>query len=305
MSFRQLLLAAIFAALLLILTIQGAESDLIARRIDWSPLQLTISMARALGDTLYLREHIQGIDPLSPASDLVNGRFSYYAPVVFGRAHGLNSWLVIQNLGSNPAITELWFRSRAECVRSLIADDLHLLPGETRRFDVGRMPGPGFEGSVWIRTSSPVSVAVEHEGLEVRMGYTALPPPPGDSPAVSGPLLYQSNATWDALLTVQNLSSLVNARVQVSFLDEDGQPVTRIVNWICPRGTEFFYVPLPPEPGGTQVRSVRIESQGWWSTHDTEQTVPGVAAVAHLLQYDGPARGVIVDALAYSLLPGK
>jgi len=290
---------------LLILTIQGAESDLVARRIDWSPLQLTISTARALGDIPRLREHFQGTDSLSPADDLLDGHFNYYAPLVFGRVRGLNSWLVIQNLARSPASVELWFRPHAECVRSLIADDLNLLPEETRRFDVGQMPGPGFEGSVWIRTSRPVSVAVEHEGVKVQMGYTALSTPPADSPSISGPLLYQSNATWDAWLTVQNLSSLVKARVQVSLLDEDRQPVTRIVHWICPRGTEFVYVPLPSEPGRPQFRFVRIDSQGWWSQPDPAQAVPGVAAVAHLLHYDGPARRVIVDALAYSLLPGK
>ncbi len=304
MSRKQLLLAAVVAAFLLVPTIRGVASDPGARLPGGSSPGLPLATGYAYAsDIPRVREHLPATDGIGLADALTYDGFGYYAPVVFASARGLDSRLTIQNLDQNQSAVELWFRPRTDCARSLIADNLSLMPAETRRFEVTRMMEPGFEGSVWIRTSRPAAVAIEHLSGDVQMSYNALPSFPGGSPVVSGALLYPRYATWNALLTVQNLSSLANARVRVSFLNSTGRPVTYLVDWICPRGTSLFFVPALDDLGNVQIYSIRIESQDWWAISDPDLTAPDLAAVVHLVRYDGPAREVVVDAIAYSLLP--
>ena len=64
------------------------------------------------------------------------------------------------------------------------------------------------------------------------------------------PLVYRTSYL-DTTLWVQNLSAVVNAKVKVYFLDHSGDVITSIVDWICPRGSQSFFLPVIhnlPEP---------------------------------------------------------
>ena len=76
-----------------------------------------------------------------------------------------------------------------------------------------------------------------------------------------GPLIYSEFQGWDTAIVVQNLSRTTAAKVKVYFLDRSGDIVTTLVDWICPRGSQTFYLPAVAALPGNWVGSVRVESQ--------------------------------------------
>ena len=78
-----------------------------------------------------------------------------------------------------------------------------------------------------------------------------------------GPLIYSEYQGWDTALQVQNLSSTTAAKVKVYFLDRSGDVITTLVDWICPRGSQTFFLPVVAGLPGNWVGSVRVESQEW------------------------------------------
>jgi subtilisin-like proprotein convertase family protein len=75
------------------------------------------------------------------------------------------------------------------------------------------------------------------------------------------------------------------------------------VDWICPRGSQTFFLPVIADLPGTWVGSVRVESQAWWSPGTPEILAPNIVGVATLLQYGDAARTQTQQAIAYNLLP--
>jgi hypothetical protein len=53
------------------------------------------------------------------------------------------------------------------------------------------------------------------------------------------------------------------AKVKVYFLDRSGDVITTLVDWICPRGSQTFFLPVVHDLPGNWVGSVRVESQEW------------------------------------------
>ena len=120
-----------------------------------------------------------------------------------------------------------------------------------------------------------------------------------------GPLVYREDQGWDTNLHVQNLSATTNAKVKVTFLDHSGNPLTTVVDWVCPRGNQTFALRAI---GGwrdawplARVGQVRVESQRWWSPGDPAVQAPFVQAVAELVRYAGPGSNTPLEALGYTL----
>ena len=92
-----------------------------------------------------------------------------------------------------------------------------------------------------------------------------------------GPLIYSEYQGWDTGVQVQNLSSVVAAKVKVYFLDRSGDIITTLVDWICPRGSQTFFLPVVADLPGNWVGSVRVESQEWFSPGDPLVPPPNIA----------------------------
>ncbi len=239
--------------------------------------------------------------------DPVFGGFAFYAPVVFASYNGYNSWIYIQNSGDQCTSVELWFKDTEQCLRAQICEVLALAPGETYQFDASTCVGPGFVGSAWIHASQPLGIVVDHTGNNVLMSYVGKPADvyyaTVGSQVAYGPLIYREEHGWETWLAVQNLSSIVNAKVKVYFLDNSGDVIKPLVDWVCPRGTQLFVLPYVNDLPGNYVGTVRVESQEWWTPGDPKVLPPNILGVAHLIKYSGPSFEDPMEAIAYNLFP--
>jgi hypothetical protein len=247
--------------------------------------------------------------------DPVSGGYSYYAPILYGDKDGLTSWLYLQNSDSDWCTSvEVWVLEQEGCLRPVVCEVTQLAPGETYAMDVAaECTGGGFQGSAYIRASKPLGVVVDHVGNNLLMSYRGMPAElsgavPGPDPYFTagsfvnyGPLVYREFQGWDTKIHVQNLSSIYRAKVKVYFLDNSGGVITTLTDWICPRGTQEFFLPVVNGLPGHYVGAVRVESMDWWSPGDPPVPSPRVMSVAELVKYEGPARAEPMEAIAYNL----
>ena len=61
------------------------------------------------------------------------------------------------------------------------------------------------------------------------------------------------------------MSGVTAAKVKVYFLDRSGDIITTLVDWVCPRGSQTFFLPVIFDLPGNWVGSVRVESQEWFT----------------------------------------
>ena len=188
--------------------------------------------------------------------DPVYGGYAYYVPLVYADKAEFNSWIYIQNGGLECTSVEVWFQAQDDCLRARICEVSTLAPGETYQFDPNDCVGPQWQGSAWVRTSQPMGIAVDIVGRDMLMTYVGEPAElnytfdpsqafdtPGNQVAF-GPLVYSEYQGWDSGMQVQNLSPVVAAKVKVYFLDRSGDVITTLVDWICPRGSQTFFLPV-------------------------------------------------------------
>ena len=86
--------------------------------------------------------------------------------------------------------------------------------------------------------------------------------------------IYSEYQGWDTAVIVQNLSRTQAAKVKVYFLDKSGDVITTLVDWVCPRGAQSFYLSRIADLPGNWVGSARVETQDWWT--------PGTLSLIHI-----------------------
>ncbi len=257
-------------------------------------------------------DHLGSFDP-------VYGGYSFYVPLLYADKAGFNSVMYIQNGGLESSSIEIWFKAQDDCLRARICEIFTLAPGETYQFDASDCVGPDWQGSAWLRSTQPLGIVVDIIGRDVLMTYvgepasyeyTYDPEDPDDDESFAmgdqvafGPLMYSEYQGWDTGVQVQNLSPVVNAKVKVYFLDRSGDIITTLVDWICPRGSQTFFLPVVADLPGNWVGSIRVESQEWWTPGSPAVAPPGIVGVATLIKYGDAARTNTVEAIAYNLLP--
>ncbi len=240
------------------------------------------------------------------ARDPRGGAFMYYAPLVFAAKGGLNSKVCIQNSGTECTSLEIWFKAQDDCLRAVIGDVLSLAPGETVCFDPNGVIGPDWLGSAWIRSTQPLGVIVDTMGGNHFTSYNGVP---ADVDALNFsygnqvsflPLTYSEYQGWDSAIQVQNMSAVVAAKVKVYFLDRGGDIVTTLVDWICPRGTQTFFLPVIANLPGMWAGSARAESQEWITPGGPNVLAPPITAVMLMERWSDPARTTRREAIAYN-----
>lgn len=242
------------------------------------------------------------------------GGYAFYAPLVYANRSGVNSTLYIHNAGTECTSVELWFKEQDDCLRAEVCEIFNLAPGETYQFDAGQCVGPEWQGSAWVRTSQPMAITVDHIGRDALMTYNGVPSqidytfPDREDAYFSvgsqinyGPLIYREFNGWQTGVQVQNLSSVVNAKVKVYFIDNSGDIITTLVDWICPRGSQSFFLPVINNLPGNFVGQIRVESQDWVSSGAPTVSAPNIASVAQLVRYGDTAMTSVLEAVAYNL----
>jgi len=249
------------------------------------------------------------------AYDTVYGGYAFLVPLIYADKAGFNTVLYVQNGGLDCSSLEIWFKAQDDCLRAKICDVATLSPGETVQVDASQCVGPQWQGSAWVRSSQPLGVAVDVIGNDLLMTYIAEPSEinytydpetptfsPGNQVAF-GPLTYSEYQGWDAGVQVQNMSGVVAAKVKVYFLDRSGDIVTTLVDWVCPRGSQTFFLPVVYDLPGVWVGSVRVESQEWFTPGSPLVRPPNITGIVSLVKYSDAARTEAREALAYNLLP--
>jgi uncharacterized repeat protein (TIGR01451 family) len=240
------------------------------------------------------------------AADPRFGGYGYYAPLIFADKSGLSTWLHIQNSGILCTSLEIWFKGQDNCLRPILGDVLALAPGETVDFDARTVVGPDWLGSAWVRSTQPLGIIVDTFGPNHFTSYSALPADVYELDFSLGnqvnfaPLIYSEYQGWDTAIQVQNLSGTSNAKVKVYFLDKSGDVITTLVDWICPRGSQTYFLPAIATLPGNWVGSARVESQIWWTPGTNEVEPPKISSVVLLEKWSDPARTVRREAVAYN-----
>jgi uncharacterized repeat protein (TIGR01451 family) len=255
--------------------------------------------------------HLGNFDP-------VYGGYGFYVPLLYADKAGFNSIMYIQNGGLECSSIEIWFKAQDDCLRAKICEIFTLAPGETYQWDASDCVGPDWQGSAWLRSTQPLGIVVDIIGRDVLMSYMgepaefayALGEEPEDQISFSqgnrvayGPLMYSEYQGWDTGVQVQNLSPIYPAKVKAYFLDRSGDIITTLVDWICPRGSQTFFLPVITDLPGNWVGSIRVESQEWWAPGSPAVPAGDIVAVAQLIKYNDAARTQAIEAIAYNLLP--
>jgi hypothetical protein len=229
------------------------------------------------------------------------GGHMYYAPLNFNDYNDLTTTLIIQNAGDGCTSVDIWYKEQGDCLRACIDEVLALAPGEAVRLTPPNLP-LGTKGSAWIRASQPLAIIVDESGRDLLLTYRGVPADSAGADFTAGslvnyvPLLYREFNGWETGIQVQNLSSIYNAKVKVVFLDNGGGIITTLVDWICPRGSQNFYLPVINDLPGQYVGAAIVSSQGWLSPGDPPVDATRVTSVVNLINYDTG------QALAYNAL---
>ncbi len=240
------------------------------------------------------------------AEDPTFGGYSYYAPLIFADRGSLSSTLRIQNSGVLCTSLEIWFKGQDNCIRPILGDVLALAPGETVDFDVNTVVGPDWMGTAWVRGTQPLGIIVDTFGPNHFTSYTATAADIYELNLTQGnqvnyaPLIYSEYQGWDTAIQVQNLSGATNAKVKVIFLDRSGGVITTLVDWICPRGSQTYFLPTIAALPGNWVGSARVESQDWWTPGTNQVDPPKLSTVVLLEKWSDPARTTRREAVAYN-----
>ncbi len=244
--------------------------------------------------------------------DPIVGGYTQYAPLLFADRGGLSSTVYVHNSGWFCSSLELWFYTQDNCMRPILGDVLSVAPGETAIFDPSTVVGPDWLGSAWIRASQPLGVIVDTMGPNHFTSYRGSPADVLDeeyaktisygSQVNFAPLTYSEYQGWDTAIQVQNLSAVVAAKVKVYFLDRSGGIITTLVDWICPRGSQTYFLPVIAALPGNWVGSVRVESQEWITAGSPLVDPPRIQSVVLLEQWADPARTERREAVAYNAL---
>ena len=243
-------------------------------------------------------------DAMDPGPDPYTGAYMYYAPAVLDKYcnHGWSSRIWIQNSGSQCTSVEIWFYKQDDCLRARVKQILALCPGETIYVEPEIYY---FMGSAWIRASQPLGVVVDAYTADGKTlnSYRAMPTDYYGSPAPAGslfnyaPLVYKEFYGWSSIVSAQNLSGAHNAFVKVYFLDNSGDVITTMTDWICPRGSQAFDLQLLSNLPGQYVGQVRVESQNWWGSGAPPVDAPYIQSAVNLVNYNTK------QVAAYNALP--
>jgi hypothetical protein len=218
----------------------------------------------------------------------------------------------IQNAGTACATVEIQLRAEGECGDARTCNVIPIAPGEILGFNGRRCVGPGWRGSVWIKSDQPLAIVIDNFGEDGLTAYTGQPArtEPAGAPGTAAPgrtlftpLVFPGGGAGGGQVEVmvQNLAGDRDARARVSFLDHAGAVLETRELTLCPRGTRRAeYVSTAAESAA--FGGVRVESLA--DPADPAAIPAAISAVAELRAFtEREGETVFAGAVAVNLGP--
>ncbi|MGA9348429.1 MAG: hypothetical protein WBW48_06450 [Anaerolineae bacterium] len=246
-----------------------------------------------------ISEDMEGADP----------PYEYYAPYVMKGYNGLDTELTIQNSGQ--LCTSVWidYLEQGSCYTVYKQHIEQLAPGEAVRVkvpcsDVGAI-SCYWLGSAHISAEVPLGIIVDQTTFELPcpggpdpgtlLTYRARPKVEvRDSQIVTDTLVYadlifREWSGWEASIQVQNLSRTGQRTfVTVDFMDNSGDEILFLADWVCPPGSTTFYLPPVYDLGFNYVGAAEIQSHDQVSFPGEVTPAQPIFAVVDLKKADDP-----------------
>jgi hypothetical protein len=233
--------------------------------------------------------------------------YEYYAPYVMKGYNGLDTELTIQNSGE--VCTSVWidYMEQGSCAIVYKHHIEQLAPGEAIRLKVpcytGQIPC-GWLGSAHISAEQPLGIIVDETSFDVPcMGvdrgtlltHRARPKEEFrdgeriEDTKVYADLIFREWSGWDASIQVQNLSRTgQHTFVTVDFMDNSGDEILFLADWVCPTGSTTFYLPIVTDLLPGYVGAAEIQSHGQIDYPGGETPAQPIFAVVDLKKPDNP-----------------
>ena len=200
----------------------------------------------------------------------------YFAPYVMYNYNNLDTTLTIQNSGLlYTASVWIYYKQQGNCEYQVAQHIESLSPGEAIRVGPGKdadvkFPAaikPGWLGSAYISSAVPLGIITDqlsHPTLSTNRGtlttFRGMPYKPATYDPVTGAgawgtkwyadLLYREISGWDASIQVQNLTQKsMPTFVCVDFMDNSGDEILFVCDWICRNGALTFFLPAITDLG--------------------------------------------------------
>jgi hypothetical protein len=219
--------------------------------------------------------------------------FTTLVPLVYASKAGFNSWIYIQNKGLQCTSVEIGFKAQDDCLRNKICEVVNLAPGETYAYDASQCVGPEWIGSAWLRSTQPVGVAVDIVGKDILQTYEVGPTNEmfDDNVLITA---FPGNEMegWDNSVQI---ASLQGGYAKVVFIDGNGRVIKTLVDYICPQGSQTFFLPLLHNlPGQNAVQAIAY-------TLDGSKTF----GIANAIKYSDAQRTQTTEGMAYNMFNYK
>jgi len=202
-------------------------------------------------------------------SDEMEGdALKYFAPyVMYTYNDTLDTTISIQNSGELCTSVWIYYKEQGNCEYQVSQHITELAPGEAIRVGPGgdldfpdALTDPGdWLGSAYISANEPLGIIVDQWTVDATnnggtlLTFRALPydyndpdldEPGGGQTRWYADFLYREISGWTSSIQVQNLTAISQPTfVTVNFMDQSGDEVLFVGDWICRNGTETFYLP--------------------------------------------------------------
>ena len=293
----------------------------------WSGIDL--GSARGARLAVEVQHRCQQAPPLerervSAYTGLAASRLGVHDPVFGGHAHHLpllesggvggSSRVHLHNAGAECTAISLWLASSERCNRARLCGVDQLAPGETRSLDVADCVGGGWIGSGWIRSSQALAVVVATAGEGTRSTYVARPEglafshdgarEIAASYVLHAPLAFSEAGGWSSGLQLQNRSGVRSARVRLDFVDAGGTVAASMTDWLCPRGSRSYFLPLVSDLPRAWRGAIRVESLPVGAAPLPPVDPAPIAGVLRSARYADVTRTTVLEAASAPLLAG-
>ncbi|MBC8264299.1 MAG: carboxypeptidase regulatory-like domain-containing protein, partial [Anaerolineales bacterium] len=233
--------------------------------------------------------------------------YEYYAPYVMKGYNGLDTEITIQNSGE--LCTSVWinYMEQGSCQLLYKHHIEQLAPGESVRLkvpcNVDQIPC-FWLGSAHIAAEQPLGIIVDETSFDepcvgvdrgTLLTHRARPKVEYrdgeliEDTKVYADLLFREWSGWDASIQVQNLSRTgQNTFVTVDFMDNSGDEILFLADWVCPGGSQTFYLPIVNNLGFEYVGAAEIQSHTQVNYPGGETAAQPIFAVVDLKKPDDP-----------------
>lgn len=252
-----------------------------------------------------ISEEMEGEDP----------PYNYYAPYIMKTyLNQLDTEMTIQNSGQD--CTSVWidYMEQGSCYTVYKEHIVQLAPGEAVRVKVPTVPPdlvcdwPGWLGSAHISAEQPLGIIVDQTSFEdtcvsqdrgTLLTYRARPKVEvRDSQVITdtfvyADLIFREWSGWESSIQVQNLSvTSQRTWVTVDFMDNSGDEILFLGDWVCPTGSTTFFLPAIQDLGFKfpfgYVGAAEIESHDQVAFPGGKTPAQPIFAVVDLKRADDP-----------------